>query len=125
MFGLFTRHKWTPETVAEMHGTYRDLSVTLRNVPCLREEHGSVRKFASPDFGLHLLNELHEQLGSMDALASRLNAGAPACALITLSGYQPVSVELRGKLGQKAWELQSDIADALLEAFKSVGLRRS
>ncbi|MBX3652137.1 MAG: hypothetical protein KF771_12270 [Burkholderiales bacterium] len=125
MFGLFKRRKWISETVAEMRGTYRDLHVRVRNVPCLREEQGVDRKYPYPNFGFEFLHELHEQLGRIDAIAAQLNTGAPANALITLQSYPPISVELRGKPDRKMNQFQSDIADALLEAFKSVDLRPS
>lgn len=125
MFGLFKRRKWISETVAEMRGTYRDLHVRVRNVPCLREEQGVDRKYPYPNFGFEFLHELHEQLGRIDTIAAQLNTGAPANALITLQSYPPISVELRGKPDRKMNQFQSDIADALLEAFKSVDLRPS
>lgn len=125
MFGLFKRRKWIPETVAEMRGTYRDLHVMVRNVQCLREEQGVGRKYPYPNFGFKFLNKLHEQLGRVDAIAAQLNTGAPANALITLQSYPPISVELRGKPDRKMDQFQSDIADGLLEVFKSVDLRTS
>jgi len=125
MLGLFKRRKWVAETLSEMRGTYRDLQVTIRNLPCLREDQGTTRKYPYRDFGFQFLSQLHEQLGSMDALAAQLNTGAPANALITLESYPPISVELRGKPDPKGAQFQSDIADTILEAFKSADLRPS
>ena len=125
MFGLFKDRKWIPETLAEIRGIYRDLHVRVRNMPCLREEQGVGRKYPYPNFGFEFLHQLHEQLGCIDTLAAQLNRGAPAGALITLQSYPPISVELRGKPDQKMNQFQSDIADALLEAFKSVDFRPS
>lgn len=125
MFGLFKRRKWVSETMAEMRGTYRDLHVRVRNMPYLREEQGVGRKYPYPNFGFEFLHELHEQLGRADAIAAQLNTGAPVNALITSQSYPPISVELRGKPDSKTDQFESDIADALLEAFKSVNLRPS
>ena len=123
MLGLFKRRKWTPETVAELRGSYRDLNVTIRNFPCLREEGAEDRKYAYSNFGFEFLHKLHEQLGDLDALGARLKTGAPAHALLTLSSFPLISVEFRGTPDPSRRQFESDIADALLEAFKSIRLR--
>ena len=125
MLGIFKRRNWIPESIAEMRGTYRDLSITVRGLPCFKEDAGTRRKYPYPNFGFELLNGLHDQLGRPDMLAAQLNTGASAHALITLRAYPPISVELRGKPDPNAAQFQSDIADTLLDAFKSVDLQPS
>jgi hypothetical protein len=81
MFGLFKRGSWIPESVAELRGTYRDLHVRVRNMPCLREEKGSRLKYPYPNFGYEFLNQLHDQFGRVDTLATRLKMGTAANAI--------------------------------------------
>ena len=123
MFGLFKRRTWAPETVPELHGVCRGVEVTIRTFPCLRDVEGAGRKYAYRDFGHQFLEQLHEQLGSADALATRLNMGTVAKASVKLQSYGPISVELRGKADRNIGQFQSDIADALIEAFKGGDLQ--
>jgi hypothetical protein len=125
MFALFKRREWVPETLAELKGSFAGLHVRMANVPCLREKEGTRCKFPYSDFGFEFLNRLHEQLGASDSLATRLNMGIPAKALIKLRSYPAMTVEIRGKASLDIGQFQSDIADALLAAFDSVELRSS
>ena len=125
MLDIFKRRNWIPDSIPELRGTYRDLHVTVRALPCLREEHGTRRKYRYPDFGSEFIEQLHKQLGRSDVLAAQLNTGAPAHALIALRALPPISVELRGKPDPRVDQFVSDIADLLIEAFQSAGLRPS
>ena len=119
MFELFKRRTWVPETVPELRGVYGDVEVTIRSIPCLRDRDGGSRKYAYRDFGHQFLEQLHEQLGSADTLATRLNMGTVAKVSVKLQSHEPIWVELRGKADRNISQFQSDIADALIEAFKS------
>ena len=125
MFGLFKRRTWVPETVAELRGSYRGVEVTLRNIPCLRDAEGGGRKFPFRDFGHQFVERLYEQLGSTASLATRLNMGTAAEVSVKLQSYEPIWVALRGKADRNIGQFQSDIADALIEAFKSGNLQPS
>jgi hypothetical protein len=123
VLGIFKRRKWIPDVIPEMTGAYRNLKVVVRGMPCLKDEQGTTRKYAYYDFGAEFINELHTKLGRPDMLATQLNTGAPVHAMVVLKTYAPISVELRGKPDPKVDQFVSDIADVLIEAFKSADLR--
>ena len=123
MFGLFERREWNPETLPELRGSYGLLKVTVRNLPCLYDAKSETRKYAYPNFGNDFLLALHEQLGDFDLLCAKLKAGASAQAFVTLSSYSPIVVELTGTPNSSRRQFDSDLADALIEAFKSAKLR--
>jgi len=123
MFGLFDRREWRPETLTELRGSYQQRKVRIRNVPCLHDAKSGRRKYAYSDFGNDFLMGLHEQLGDFELLCTKLRTGAPAQAFVKVSSYSPIMVELTGTSNSSRRQFDSDLADALIEAFKSVGLR--
>ena len=123
MCGLFERREWKPETLPELRGSYGQLKVTVRNIPCLYHAKSGRRKYAYSAFGNDFLMALHEQLGDVDLLCAQLKTGASSQAFVTLSSYSPIVVELAGAPNSSRRQFDSDLADALIEAFKSAKLR--
>ena len=123
MLGFFQRREWNPETLPELRGTYERLKVTVRNLPCLHDAKSETRRYAYPNFGSDFLLALHEQIGDFDLFCAKLNAGASAQAFVTLSSYSPIVVELAGTPNSSRRQFDSDLADALIDAFRSAKLR--
>lgn len=123
MLGLFKRREWVPEPLAELHGSYEHLNVTVRNLPCRRDAKSGTRKYAYSDFGNDFLMALHEQLGDFERLCAKLKAGASVHAFIKLPSYSPIVVEVSGTPGSSRRQFDSDLSDALIAAFKSVQLK--
>lgn len=123
MFGLFERREWKPETLTEVRGSFHQLAVTVHNVPCLFDAMSGRRKYAYSEFGNDFLKGLHEQLGNFDLLCAKLRAGISAHAYVKVSFYPLIQVDLVGTPDGSRRQFDSDLADTLIEAFKSVGLR--
>jgi hypothetical protein len=123
MLRLFKRRRWVEEIVPVASGTCDKLAVTLRNIPCLTDGATGDRKYRYGDFGHQFLNELHNQLEDFEDLRTKLGAGSGANAIVDLPSMPAVTVELRGIVNASKGQFYSDIADALLDAFKSIRLR--
>lgn len=123
MLGLFASREWKPEVLPEMSGSYQRIKVKVRNFPCLREAKSEIRQFATADFGNVFLMALCEQLGDFKFLRARMQTGAEVHAFVTLAAYSPIAVEISGDPDISREQFNSELADALIEAFKSVRLR--
>ena len=123
MLGLFKRRRWIEEVVPVANGAYGQLAVTIRNIPCRIDEASRDRKYRHGDFGHQFLNELHDQLGRFEDVRAKLAAGSVVNAIVELPSTPAISVELRGQASASKGQFYSDLADALLDAFKSIRLR--
>lgn len=111
------------EIIPEAHGSYGGLNVTIRNLPCRRDANTGERTFSYSNFGNDFLNGFHEQIGDFALVCAKLKTGAPARAYVTVSTHSPITVEVSGTPNSSKNQFDSDIADALIEAFKSIELR--
>lgn len=124
MLGLFSKRSWQHEVLEELRGSEGNLSVRLTTVPCLRDAASGDRKYPWSDFGHDLLFALHDAIGGAKHAHSRLNAGSSVVASIRLKQGPEIGVEISGKPNGSVRSFESDIADALISAFESRGVRR-
>ncbi|MDR0672833.1 MAG: hypothetical protein LBF93_04045 [Zoogloeaceae bacterium] len=123
MFGWLRKRSWKPEVLPELTGKKSHLIVRLTNLPCLRDELTGDRKYAFSDFGHDILMTLHEAIGGMQHAHSRLVAGSTIITLVRLSQQPSIGVEISGRPNNSVRVFESDIADALINAFETVGLK--
>jgi hypothetical protein len=124
MLGLFNKKSWQHEVLEELRGSEGNLSVRLTTMPCLRHAASGDRKYAWSDFGHDLLLALHDAIGGAEHAHSRLSAGSSVAASIRLKQGPEIGVEISGKPSSSVRNFESDIADALISAFESRGIRR-
>lgn len=123
MLGLFKKRSWQHEVLDELRGNEGNLSVRLTNVPCLRDAASGDRKYAWPDFGHAFLFALHDALGGAKHALDRLSTGAAISASVHLEQGPVIGVEISGKPRGNVRILESDIADALISALSSKGVK--
>lgn len=123
MFGLFKRKEWQPEVVAEMKGSHDGLSVTVRNFPCLRDAKSGSRTYRTPNFGSDFIHGLTKELGDYKDLRNLLGGGAGKTVIVTLPNLQAIHVSLFGSAPSSDRQLDSNLADALIAAFESQGIK--
>ncbi len=123
MFGLFKRKDWQPDVVPSMTGTYDGLSVTVRNFPCLRDAATGSRTYPYKDFGNEFINALGKELGDHAELRNVLGAGAGKTVVVVLPKITAIEVSLMGSPSTTRHQLDSSLADALIVAFESKGIK--
>lgn len=123
MLDWFKKRSWKPSILAEMRGVASGLAIRLIDVPCLRDEITGDKKYASPAFGHDLLLALHEAIGGAKHAHERLVAGSKVSAVVRLPQYPAIVVEMSGSPNNSLRVFESDIADALIEAFRAAGLK--
>lgn len=124
MINLFKRRVWTPELISELQGSYEGLRVRIRGFPCLVDPTDGSRKFRYRDFGGEFLAELTDrQLGDVDALRADLSGGGTRTVWVQLRALVPIEVHLAGQPPSTVRGLRSDLADALIVAFESKGIK--
>ncbi|MDR7070957.1 hypothetical protein J2X02_003831 [Pseudoxanthomonas japonensis] len=123
MFGLHKKRSWKSDVLPELTGQESSLILRLTNVPCLRDEITGDRKYSSPNFGHDFLMALHDAIGGSKHAYSRLFAGSTITTLVRLPQQSAIGVEMSGKPNDNVRVFESDIADALISAFRMAGLR--
>ena len=123
MLGLFKKKSWQHEVLDELRGNEGALFVRLTTVPCLRDATSGQRKYAWPDFGHDFLLALYDAVGGVESAYNRLSAGSSIAAFIRLKQGPAIGVDIHGKPGGSVRRFESDIADALIDAFGSKGIR--
>lgn len=120
ILNFFKRRQWRAEVIGEMTGSFVKVVVRVRNLPCLFEASSGKHRYHYKDFGSEFIEELTErQLPGFEELVRILNAGAAANALVRLRELGPIEVQVTGKITVSSREFYSDLADALVEAFKT------
>lgn len=120
MFGIFKSRNWKPQVIGDLRGTSNGISVLLRNFPCRVEEADGSRTYAYDDFGAEFLQELSDrQLGDFDLVNRTISAGAEKSVYVKLRDLSPFEVRVSGRIAGKRDQFYSDLADALIAAFKS------
>jgi hypothetical protein len=117
------KRSWKPEILPELTGQEGQLIVRLTDVPCLRDEMTGDRKYAFSDFGHNFLIALHDAIGGAQPAHYRLLAGSTIKTLVRLPQRQAIRVEMSGRPNSSVRVFESDIADALISAFETAGLR--
>ena len=125
MFSWLKKRSWKPENLPELRGQEGHLVVRLTNLPCLRDEITGDRKYASPNFGHDFLMAFHDAIGGAQHAHPRLLAGSTITRVIRLPQHPAIGIELSGKPQDRLRRFDSDIADALINAFEAAGLRSS
>lgn len=123
MFGLFKRKEWQPEVVAEMKGSHDGLSITVHNFPCLRDTVSGSRTYRTPTFGNDFILGVTQKLGDYSDLRGLLGAGAGKTIVVTLPNLPAIQVSLMGSTPSTDRQLNSNLADALIVAFESQGIK--
>jgi hypothetical protein len=124
MFGTSKPKDWRTELVPELSGAFNGLKVTLRNFPCLFDSDSNTRKYLYPDFGFEFITELsEEQLGDYENVIRVLNSGASKIVYVRVRGIPPIEVSVKGTPVKRKAQFYSDIADALIGAFDSKGIK--
>jgi hypothetical protein len=123
MFGLFKRKEWQPEVVTEMKGAHDGLSVTVRDFPCLLDPNSGSRTYRTPNFGNDFIVGVTKELGDYSELRSLLAAGAEKTVIVNLVGLPSIRVSVIGLAPTSDRQLESDLADALIVALDSQGIK--
>ena len=123
MLGLFKKRSWQHEAVDELRGSEGSLSIILTNVSCLRDSASGDRKYAWPDFGHDFLFALYEDIGGGNQAHARLGLGSSIVTSVRLKQGPAIGVEISGKPSGNVRSFESDIADAIINAFASGGIR--
>ena len=123
MFDLFRKRSWQYEVLDELRGSEDNLSVRLTHVPCLHDITSDKRKFAWPDFGYDFLLALHDAIGGAKHARACLNTDSSIVVSVQLKQGAAIGVEISGKPRNRIRDFESDIADALISAFGSSGIR--
>lgn len=103
----------------ELRGRAGDLEVRVQSLPCRVDELGR-RRYPWRDFGCEFLEELGRRLPPFEQVRAALPEGTLAVEL-HLGNQAPIQVELRGR-PPTSRRFDSDLADALIEAFRSAQL---
>ncbi len=125
MLGWFKKRSWKPELLPELKGQEGHLIVRLTNLPCLRDDVTGDRKYIFTDFGYDFLMAFHEAIGGAKHAHSRLVAGSAITGDVRLPQQPRIGIEMHGKPHDRVRNFESDIADALINAYESAGLRPS
>ncbi|MBQ3301569.1 MAG: hypothetical protein IJH04_05450 [Eggerthellaceae bacterium] len=121
VFDLFRKRSWEPEVIREIQGAARGLTVRLKNFPCLRDKYTGDRKRISKDFGNEFLEAFHLAIGGAKQAHLRLAGGAKIVSTVRMRQLPAIDFELSGKPDENLTTFNSDIADVLIDAFKSIG----
>jgi hypothetical protein len=116
------RDDWVPETVSEASGDHGDLHVVLRNLPCLRDPATGRRSFVDKGFGWEFRGKLSAAIDPVDDAMAVLGAGGRFVATVGLARGDQVQVEITGRPGKRPRQFESDLSDALIDAFESIQL---
>lgn len=123
MFDLFKRKQWQPDLVSEMKGTYEGLSVTVRNFSCLKDAASEARTYRYSNFGCEFIDGVHKNLGSYEELRNILRSGAGKTIIVNLPSLPAIQVSLSGLAPDSKRVFDSNLADALIAAFESEGIK--
>ena len=124
MLGFFKQKKWMTESISELSGSFNGLQVIVNNLPCLRDPDSGSRKYIFKNFGFEFITELTEiQLGDHVNLTQLLNSGNTKTVYVSVRDLAPITVSLKGVPAQRKAEFYSDVADSLIAAFSSIGLK--
>jgi hypothetical protein len=123
MFGLFKRKDWQPDVIPLMTGAHDGLSVTVRNFPCLRDSATGSRTYRYPNFGSEFINGVAKELGDYQELRNVLDAKAGKTVVVVLPKLPAIEVSLMGSPSTSSRQLDSNLADAMIAAFESQGLK--
>ena len=124
MFGLFKKKEWKPETLPRMVGTFGDICVVVSNFPCRVDKLSGKRTYAYSDFGCEFINELHNKLGEPEQLRRTVTAAGSKKVLVKLRNLPIFEVEIAGSIPSEKGQFYSDIADALIDAFRSQNIKQ-
>jgi len=124
MFGLFKKREWVQEVLPEMQGSVGNLHVRVKLFPCRLDSKTGERTYAYDDFGVEFINELSDrQLSNFEQVCQTLAFGTSKTVSIKLRDLPSFEVELKGKISSSSRQFYSDLADALIEAFKTKGIK--
>lgn len=124
MIGMFKSRNWKPQVIGDLRGTSNGISVLLRNFPCRVDEADGSRTYAYDDFGAEFLQVLSgRQLGNFDLVDSTISSGAEKSVDVKLRDLSPFEVRVSGRTTGKRDQFYSDLADALIEAFRSQSIK--
>ena len=109
----------------EAAGASGRVSIRLWKIPCRLDPDSGKRRFTEPDFGSRLLDELFElHLGDFDQLRDQLASGREIHGKLVDNLFNGMEFSLASPAPPEyRRQLESDIADALIECFHSVGIR--
>ena len=124
MLSLFKRRNWKPDVVPELRGSHDGLNVVVRNLPCLLDPSDGKRKYPYSDFGAEFLGELTDgQLRDFEHIHQVLSSGGGKTVAVTLRDHSPIEVAISGRASEHRKTFYSDLADALISAFESHGIK--
>jgi hypothetical protein len=116
------RRPWEEGTFPEANGRFGGLNIVLRDLPVRRDPATGQAHYASPDFGWEFRGKLNQAIGDLGAAISLLEAGGRLEVTVRLDSGQEVHVAMAGSPARKPSEFDSDLSDALIDAFASAGL---
>lgn len=124
VINLFKRRDWRPEIISELQGSHEGLTVRIRDFPCLVDSADGSRKFRHRGFGGEFLEELTARLlGDYSHLCEELSGGGKRTVLVRLKDLAPIEFHLMGRLPPTVRAFHSDLADAIIVALESKGIR--
>ncbi len=120
VFDWLRHRKWNPEVVPELRGTNGRLTVTIQDLPCLRDTDSGQLKFSFANFGAELLQELcAEQLNDLEHVRRVLSMNSAKTVYVSLRDQPTISVQVSGQVALGADQFHSDLADCLVIAFRA------
>ena len=122
MLGLFKRREWQLEILPELKGSCGGINVVVSRMVCRIDKSSEKRTYAYSDFGFEFLNELHNQLGEFRDLQKMIVLSNIKKVSLKLRDLPAIYVEIGGSIPDSKEQFYSDIADALIDAFKSQGI---
>ena len=123
MLKLFKRRDWKPELIPELQGSYAGLTVRIRDFPCLADTADGSRKVRYRDFGGEFLAALTALLGEIDHLHADLSGGGKRTVQVRIRELAPIEIQLMGQPHSTVRAFHSDLADALIAALESKGIK--
>lgn len=121
----FNRGEWQDDRIEIANGSAGTVSVTLRNAPCRREVNKRTLRYIDPEFGHDLMVELaRDHLADHQQVAAKLGCGEIVKVQFAKPEFREMELEIRASsVEQDSKQFLSEILDAIINAFESVGLK--
>jgi hypothetical protein len=122
--GLFHKTEYANEVLLEVTGKKGAMVVTLTNMPYRREVASHKRKLHS-DFGAHLVDAFWGKIGRVDFdyVQQVLQSADKFSFTFRIRDFAEMTLEVSGSIADDKATFESDLLDALIDAWEKNGIK--
>jgi len=124
ILAMFKTKEWKICYLSEIMGSYKDVQIIFKNLPCKIDMSSGRKKYPYDDFGCELYEALvGEKLGNFLQIKRRFELDGVISETISLKGYRNIEVKLMLKRVINDETFYYEVGEAMTDALSKAGIK--